>query len=299
MDMELIEIEAFVTIASSGTFTAAAERLHVSQPAISRRIDLLEAELGAPLFERTRTGVQLTDAGAAFLPFATRVIADLRDGAAAVREMATGNRGTISLAVVGTLANTDLLERIRAFRATHPDVHLQLGTANSNGVSQLVRSGEAQLGLRYYPDRSAGLETTHIADETLVLVRARDSRLAPSRVSGPADLGGIPFVCFPVGTGSSGEPFALEVDRLLGALGLGDAERVVIDSLTAQKRMIEADFGIGLMLESAISEELRLGTLEIIEGLDIDARAPIHLVRRRGGYLSAAMKRLIEALTQG
>ncbi|HEX2282305.1 MAG TPA: LysR family transcriptional regulator, partial [Thermomicrobiales bacterium] len=56
IDMELIEIEAFVAIAASGTFTAAAERLHISQPAISRRIDLLEMELGAPLFERYRSG---------------------------------------------------------------------------------------------------------------------------------------------------------------------------------------------------------------------------------------------------
>ena len=61
MHMEMIEIEAFVTIAESGTFTRAAEALHCSQPAISRRIELLERELGAPLFERIHSGVRLTD----------------------------------------------------------------------------------------------------------------------------------------------------------------------------------------------------------------------------------------------
>lgn len=298
MLMELIEIEAFVTIVETGTFTAAAERLHVSQPAISRRIDLLETELGAPVFERLRTGAKITDAGAAFLPFATRVIADLRDGAKAVHELTSGTHGTISLAVVGTLANTGLLERIQAFRTALPDVRLQLSTANSNDVSRMVLSGEVQLGLRYFDDPSPALESRHIADDALVLVRARDSRLAPGWVGTPADLEGVPWVSFPVGRGSSGEPFARAMDRLLDRLRFADADRVTIDSLTAQKRLIEADFGVGMMQESAISEELRLGTLDIVEGIDIQEAAPVHLVRRAGGYVSAAMKQLIAALEQ-
>ena len=298
MEMELIEIEAFVTIAEAGTFTAAAERLHVSQPAISRRIDLLEMELGSPLFERLRTGARLTEAGEAFLPFATRVLADVRDGAKAVQQAATGEQGTLSLAVVGTLANTDLLDRIKAFRTAHPKVRLLLSTANSNEVSQLVRSGAVQLGLRYFADPSPALETRHVADDPLVVVRAGDSRLVPPGASSAAELAGIPWVGFPIGAGSSGEPFARALDRLLGAMRLADAERIAIDSLTAQKRLIEADFGVGLMQESAITEELRLGTLAIIEGIEIEEAAPVHLVRRAGGYTSAVMQRLMEALLE-
>lgn len=70
MVMELSEIIAFVTINRTGNFTRAADQLHVSQPAISRRIELLERELGAPLFERLSSGIRLTEAGKAFLPFA-------------------------------------------------------------------------------------------------------------------------------------------------------------------------------------------------------------------------------------
>jgi DNA-binding transcriptional LysR family regulator len=63
-------VEAFVTIVRRASFTGAAAALHLSQPAVSRRIDLLEQELAAPVFERTRAGVRLTDAGRAFLPYA-------------------------------------------------------------------------------------------------------------------------------------------------------------------------------------------------------------------------------------
>jgi DNA-binding transcriptional LysR family regulator len=73
--MELSELEAFVTISRAGGFTRAAELLHLSQPAISRRIELLERELGAPLFERLPSGIRLTEAGLALLPYAQQVLA--------------------------------------------------------------------------------------------------------------------------------------------------------------------------------------------------------------------------------
>ena len=73
MDMELSEIEAFVTISRAGGFTRAAGILHLSQPAISRRIELLERELGAPVFERLPGGIRLTQAGESFLPYAQQI----------------------------------------------------------------------------------------------------------------------------------------------------------------------------------------------------------------------------------
>jgi DNA-binding transcriptional LysR family regulator len=294
--MELIEIEAFIAIADQGTFTRAAESLRISQPAISRRIDLLEMELGTALFERLRTGARLTDAGEAFLPHARRALAELRDGAAAVHDLATGERGTITLAIVGTLASTSLIERIRVFRATHPEIRLMLRTANSNEVSRLVSAGESHLGLRYFEDSTPGIETTRVGTDGLVIACAADSSLVPAHAVEASDLAGIAWVGFPVGTGSSGEPFAQAMDRHLLELGLVDAERIAIDSLTAQKRLIEADFGIGIMLASAIEEEVRLGTIRVVEVEGFAGSAPVWLVRRAGGYTSPAMRRLVQAL---
>lgn len=299
MIMELIEIEAFVAIAEHGSFTRAAEQIGVSQPAISRRIDLLETELGASLFERMRTGVRLTDAGEAFLPFALRVLADLRDGAAAVQELAVGDRGTLALALVGTLASTSLMERLRAFRAANPAIRLRLQTANSDGVSNLVRSGEMQLGLRYFDDASTALDTVQVATERLVIACSPESALVPAKAQRPSDLDGVPWVGFPLGSGSSGEPFARAMDRHLAVMGLADAERIVIDSLTAQKRMIEADFGIGMVLESAITEELRLGTLRILDIEGFEGSVPVFMIQRAGGHQGEAMTRLIAALKDG
>jgi DNA-binding transcriptional LysR family regulator len=80
--MELDHVEAFLAIARSGGFARGSAALHLSQPATSRRIKLLEAELGAPLFDRLGRGVTLTEAGRAFLPHAQALLASMRDARA-------------------------------------------------------------------------------------------------------------------------------------------------------------------------------------------------------------------------
>ncbi len=297
--MEIIEVEAFVAVAQEGVFTRAAERLHLSQPAISRRIELLERELGAPLFERVPAGARLTEAGRVFLPFARQVLAATRDGAAAVRALDEEARGTITLALVGTLAGTSLTGRLRAFRAAHPHVRLLLRTARSDEVSALVQQGEAQLGLRYFNDPAPQVQSHFVADEPLCVVCAAQSRWVDDdgRIS-PDALVGVPWVTFPVGTRSSGEPFARLVTRQLQRCGLDDAEIVAIDSLTAQKRLIEADFGLGLLPASSIEEEVRLGTLRVLPIPALETAAPVVVIHRRRAYLSGAVRRLLAMLTE-
>lgn len=295
--MELIEVQAFVAVAQEGAFTRAAERLHLSQPAISRRIELLERELGAPLFERVPAGARLTEAGRAFLPFARQVLAATRDGAAAVRALDEEARGTITLALVGTLASTSLTRRLRAFRAAHPHVRLLLRTARSDEVSALVQQGEAQLGLRYFDDPAPQVQSHFVTDESLRVVCAAQSRWVDDERIAPDALVGVPWVTFPVGTRSSGEPFARLVTRQLQRCGLDDAEIVAIDSLTAQKRLIEADFGLGLLPVSSIAEEVRLGTLRTLAIPALETVAPVVVINRRQAYLSGAVRRLLAVLT--
>src|ERR1700712_3888855 len=113
--MNVHEIQAFVTIIRLGGVTRAAGGLHRSQPAISRRIKLLENQLGAPLLERGRDGIILTEAGRVFLPFSEALLVALNDGAAAVKALQGGEHGAVSLAVVGTLAATKLVGQLKRF----------------------------------------------------------------------------------------------------------------------------------------------------------------------------------------
>lgn len=300
-DMELAAIDAFLAIVQAGSFTRAADVLFLSQPAVSRRIEQLEQELGAALFARLPTGARLTPAGDAFLPHARQMRAALRDGVAAVQALEAGDSGSITLALVGTLASTALIVRLRQFRQAYPAVRLLLRTARSDEVSVLVQQGDAALGLRYFTDPATTLHSTFVEAEPLVVVCAASS---PFAAFAPSDLRlehlhGLPWVAFPIGAGSSGEPFTHLLERQLLRSGLSEhgAERIVIDSLTAQKRMVEAEFGLGLLPSSSVVEEVRLGSLCILPLPDLATNAPVYAIQRRNGRLDAAAQRLLHALT--
>src|SRR3989442_5301450 len=181
MVLEIDQVETFVAIIRRGGFTRAASSLHLSQPAVSRRLDLLERELGRPLFDRTRGGARLTEAGQVFLPHAEALLASMRDGAEAVRGLDRTDRGVVTVALVGTLASTELTTRLKRFRRAYPDVRLAVRTALSREVSALVRRGDAALGLRYFADPDPDLVSVPLYGEGLVTVCAPTHRLARAR----------------------------------------------------------------------------------------------------------------------
>ena len=290
----LNSLETFVTIARLRGFTRAGAVLHCSQPAISRRITLLEAELGAPLFDRVSGGVVLTDAGTALLPHAEAALAATRDGAAAVRDVIRDGGGHVSLAVVGTLASARLVDRLKRFRRRHAKVRVELRTATSAKVSELVRCGDATLGLRYGSDDSADLVSRTITHEPVIVVAAADHRLADGKSHTPAALAGERWVTFPART--SRETYVELLARTLAAAGIDAPDIIAIDSLTAQKRLVEAGLGIAMLARSHVDDELRLGTLAVIEVPALRAKIPVAVVHRKHGYLGAAARELLTEL---
>jgi DNA-binding transcriptional LysR family regulator len=296
MAMELDHVEAFVAIVRSGGFSRASAALHLSQPAISRRIHLLERELGAPLFERMHTGAVLTDAGHAFLPHAEALLASMRDGVEAVGALSGTSRGAVALAVVGTLASTTLTERLRRFREAHPEVDLRLRTALSAEVSALVLCGDATLGLRYDVDPHPDLVSSTVHDEPMVPVCSPRHRFARARRIEPRALAGERWITFPPRPGAAREPYSSALEYRLAACGLSASEIVPIDSLTAQKRMVEAGFGLALLPESSVDEELRAGTLRALRVPAMRVTIPVVLIHRRRAFQSGATRALMAML---
>jgi len=105
-------------------------------------------------------------------------------------------------------------------------------------------------------------------------------------------------VAFAVRPVAAGESYARMLTERLAALGLGDAEIIPIDSLTAQKRLVEAGFGLGLMPASSVEEELRVGTLRALRIAAMRLAVPVVLVHRRRAYLSGAARALMTLLAE-
>ena len=294
MPMNLHALQTFVSIAQLGGVTRAAGQLHRSQPAITRRVKLLEDELGVPLLERGRGGSVLTEAGRAFLPYAQAALAALNDGAHAVEALQRADHGVVSLAIVGTLAGTTIVEQLRRFSAEHRNARLELRTANSFEVSDMVRRGDVSLGVRYFADPAPELVSRQIWEERIVVVCSAQHEMAGKRLRNAAPLRADQWLALPMTRHR--DSFAHLVARQLAAARLDDVSVMAIDSLTAQKRLIEAGLGIALLPESTIQDELRLGSLRTIGSPQLQTTVPIHVLYRKNGYLTGASRTLLSLI---
>jgi len=283
-----------VAVLREGGVSRAAATLGRSQPALSRRLEQLEAELGCPLLDRAPGSVLgPTEAGRALLPHAEAALAAARDARRAVEAVHRGGSGEVGLAIVGTLATADFAGVLRRFASDFPAARLALRTATSREVSALVRRGEATLGLRYGEDDDPALDTVPVGREALVVVAARD--LAVRLETSAAPLRNQPWVGFaPARDGGS---FGGALARLRAVAGLEDAPFTPVDSLTAQLRLVEAGLGLGLLPAAAVEEALARGSLARVPvTAPLETSVPVVLVRRSNGYLSAAARALVELL---
>jgi DNA-binding transcriptional LysR family regulator len=295
--MTIDELESFVCIASGSGFTHASRVLLRSQPAISRRILQLQSGLDAVLFERVGRRTVLTEAGRALLPHAEAALAAVRDAERAVRAAAGQDAAAqpLRLAMVGTLADSHVVAALRAFQSRFRDVDVELRTATSREVSALVRRGEADLGLRYFVDADPKLESIPLGAEELCVVVPAAHRLRSRRVHHLRAFAEDKWLAFPPDPRhpeSSGQQLA---GRLLAA-GITQPRLAPVDSLTAQKRLVEAGFGIALLPRSSFREELRRGTLRTIAVDDLDADQPVTAVRRRTGHRGPASTAFLQLL---
>ncbi|TWF80690.1 LysR family transcriptional regulator [Pseudonocardia hierapolitana] len=289
--MEIEALRTFIAIHRSGTVTGASAALFRSQPAVSRRLALLEKELDVPLFERVPGGVVLSEAGRALLPFAEAVLASVQDAEAAVRAVRSEDSGPVTVALVGTLASTNLTSVLRRFAQRHPDVELTLRTATSKEVSDLVRRADVTVGLRYSADPAPELECETLYTERMVIAASPERAGTP--IAALSALAGERWLAFPE---RPGEASGASVRRVMDAAGVAESQILRIDSLTAQKRLVEAGFGIALVPESSIQEELSAGSLVALDVGDLEVSVPVTLVTRCGGYLSAATRTLLAEL---
>ncbi|AYG04047.1 LysR family transcriptional regulator [Gryllotalpicola protaetiae] len=169
--MDLRALEAIVAIHEHGSFSAAAERLFLSQPALTRRVAMLERELGVKVFVRTSRGVHLTEAGEALIEPTRRALREtgaIRDAVQLVRR---GTRGTLTVIGTTDLSRALLGELVGRFHEAFPSVAIRAGSASSDAEAlAAVASSAFDLAIVELPADADGLEVTYVGAEELVVV---------------------------------------------------------------------------------------------------------------------------------
>lgn len=149
--MDTHSLSAFLEVAETGSFSKAGERLHLSQPAISKRIAALEAALATPLFNRVGRRIDLTDAGRTLLPYARRVLAELEDGRRALSQLAGEVSGRLSIGTSHHIGLHRLPEVLRRYTQAYPDVDLDIHFMDSEDACEEVAQGRLELGIVTLP----------------------------------------------------------------------------------------------------------------------------------------------------
>ena len=175
--MTLQQLQYFLAAVEHGSFSAAADSLHLAQPSLSEQIRRLEAELGSPLFARGGRGLELTEAGKLLRPHAERTVAAAEEAKASVREVTQLTGGTLSFGTFGNAPYQLLSDLVQDFRTRHPQVRVRLMGLNSSTVADAVRDGRLEAGLISLPIDDAGLEVKTLVRDEVVLWSRDPERL--------------------------------------------------------------------------------------------------------------------------
>jgi DNA-binding transcriptional LysR family regulator len=200
--VDLRQLEVIRAIAETGSFTAAGEKLHVSQSAISRQVLLLEDELGEPVFHRVGRRVRITPAGDALLQLSHRVFQDLQDTIAGISDRQESLKGTLRLVGGMTVCLYVFPALLAEIRRQHPDLELKISAGSGEKCIAQLRSGTADLALLTLPVDSPDLVSVPVLVEELLLVGDAKHPLARRKKITAADLTGQPFVLFESGSNS-------------------------------------------------------------------------------------------------
>ncbi|MBS0390054.1 MAG: LysR family transcriptional regulator [Proteobacteria bacterium] len=196
--MNLRQLQQFVTLAETGNFHRAAERLHMAQPPLSVSIRKLEEELGGALFERTTTGVLLTAAGQAMLQDARRALLHAGQCRQAVQHALSGQGGRLRLGIIGSATYALLPRLIPSLRARYPQITLELTEATSSEILDGLLARRFDAGLLRFPLLDAsGFELLPLDRDDFVLAVAETSPLAAHDAIALSEAAHEPFIMYP------------------------------------------------------------------------------------------------------
>jgi len=197
--VDLASLNAFIAIAEMGSFSLAADRLHLTQPAVSKRLATLETQLNVRLFDRLGREIGLTEAGRALLPRAYQILNVLDDTRRALTNLNGNVSGRLSLATSHHIGLHRLPPLLRTFTRRYPDVNLDIRFLDSEIAYEDVLHGRAELAvITLAPQTAAPVRAVNVWDDPLDFVVAPEHPLAQKSEISLSDIAGYPAV-FPGG----------------------------------------------------------------------------------------------------
>jgi LysR family transcriptional regulator, carnitine catabolism transcriptional activator len=294
VNLTLQQLDAFVRVALAGNFRAAAQHLHVSQPALSRTIKIVEAAIGARLFDRDTRHVALTPAGAELLPIAQRILDDFNNAFSDLSQFLAGRSGHVTVASLPSLGVAMLPRAIAAFRGPYPAVQFSLVEGPADALRAAVNDGSVDFAISVRPAPAQSLAFEPLRDDPFVMLCRRDAPMAARAAVPWTAFAGHPFIASSVR--SSIRPLT---DAAFLQKGMHVVPVLECPSVAGTGGLVAAGLGITALPRLAldlIKPDPQLVAVPLQRPVIVRS---IGIVTRIGRSLSPASRAFMDAVRQG
>jgi DNA-binding transcriptional LysR family regulator len=286
MRINLADLQAFVAVAELGSFRAAADSVHLSQPALSRRVEKLEAALGVRLFDRSTRRVNLTTVGRDFSRKTRTLLDDLENSLLAIRDVAATQAGEVTVACVPSAVYYYLPEVIRRYHEKYPRIRVKIIDEAANTVLAAVIRGEADFGVNFIGTQEPEIDFQALLKERFVAACRRDHPLARKKQVTWAELGRYDYMTVSKSSGN----------RLLIDLALANQRDrpkwfYEVRHVATLLGFVEAGLGVAAVPQLAMPRK-RHATLVGVPLVEPAVNRTLGLIRRHGRTLAPAAQAL-------
>lgn len=288
-DLKLDQLRSFAEVIELGTFSAAAERLQLSQPAVSLQVRQLERRLGLRLIERVGKRATPTPAGLELLEHARRIEAAVSGALDGMAAHASGALGRLRIGTGATACIYLLPPVLRDLRRRFPSLEITVRTGNTREVLKALEENTLDLGLVTLPAPGRMFEVTPILDDAFVAIAAADDQRLPATVT-PAALAELPVVLYEAGGNTR-----RVVDEWFAAAGVGLTPVMDLGSVEAIKELVGAGLGYAVLPEIAVRDGGRRARI-VSRPLSPKLNRKLALVLRRDKTLTKGLREAIEGL---
>lgn len=290
MNFDLADLRAFLAVADYGSFRAAAETIHLSQSALSRRIDKLEEALGVELFTRTTRKVELTTVGRAFVHRARSVLNELEGALLGIQDLAERLSGEVTLACVPSAVGHFLPSVFDEYHQRYPRIRIRVLDESSSDVLLAVTRGEADFGVTYIGTQEADIEFLPLIEEAFVLACPTNHSLSKRRSVAWKDLVEHGYIALAQGSGNR-----FLIDQALANSPSRPRWFCEVNHVPALVSLVTAGLGVGVVPRMALPPDGH-GGLSAVQLVEPRVSRTLGLIHRRGRPLAAAAKLLYEML---
>jgi DNA-binding transcriptional LysR family regulator len=289
MNLSLRQLKGFIGVAATSSFTKTAQRLHLSQAALSTMIRELESQLGCRLFHRSTRTVELTEAGRRFVPIATHAVESIEAAAVDLAEIDRREGVALNIGVTPLIAQSLLPIAINRFRVQAPHVSIGVSDSPPAELQQLTESGRLDAAFGAFFSKASGLDRQPIFAGRLQLVSRRQPDATEPSATPWERIAGQPLI-----TLHESSPIQQLTDAQLAKHGIEPASQLSVNQLETMIAFAEAGLGIGVLPSFAQAACRRYGVH--MATLTPAVEFHYHRIMRAGRHASPSLQAFTQLL---